>query len=144
MLATIRRARSMKRREEAAWWLGRACHLLGDMAVPARTRGVWHLAGDPLETFLEAQDDASLAKLAEPASGIDWPDDPAAIADVLANASAKLPADTTRTPWGRAKYERFGRGTKLDEDEVEAQARILVPLAVEATTALLRTVPPPA
>lgn len=143
MLVFIRRARSMKRRDQAAWWLGRACHLLGDMAVPARTRGVWHLAGDPLETYLERLEDAALAKLGEPASGIAWPDDPAAIADVLANASAKLPADTTRTPWGRAKFERFGRGTKLDEGEVEAQARVLVPLAVEATAALLSTVPPP-
>lgn len=143
MLVCVRRARSMKRREQAAWWLGRACHLLGDMAVPARTRGVWHLAGDPLETFLEAQDEASLAELAKTPSGTAWPDDPAAIADLLANASAKLPADTTRTPWGRATWERLGRGTKLDAREVEAQARVLVPLAVEATAALLSAVPPP-
>lgn len=143
MLALLRRARSMKRRERAAWWLGRAAHLLGDMAVPARTRGVWHLAGDPLETFVEAQDDTTLEELARPSSGVDWPDDPAAIADLLANASAKLPADTTRTPWGRLKYERLGRGTKLEASEIEAQARVILPLAVEATAALLRTVPPP-
>jgi hypothetical protein len=66
MLVCLRRARSMGRRGRAAWWLGRACHLLGDMAIPARTRGVWHLAGDPLETFLEAQDETTLVALAEP------------------------------------------------------------------------------
>lgn len=142
MLACVRRARSMKRRDRAAWWLGRACHLLGDMAVPARTRGVWHLAGDPLEAYLEGLDEAALKELASRPSGVDWPDDPAAIADVLARASAKLPADTTRTPWGRIAYERLGRGTRLDSLEVERQARIVVPLAVEATAALLRTVPP--
>jgi hypothetical protein len=143
MLACIRRARSTHRRDRAAWWLGRACHLLGDMAVPARTRGVWHLAGDPLETFLETESHAVLSQLAMAASRISWPDEPGAIADALANASAKLPADTTRTPWGRAVFERFGRGTKLGAAEVLAQACVIVPLAVEATAALLRTVPPP-
>lgn len=143
MLVCIRKARSETRRDRAAWWLGRACHLLGDMAVPARTRGVWHLQGDPLETWLEQQDDATLGELAKTPSGIAWPEDPGAIADVLASSSAKLPADTTRTPWGRMKYERLGRGMKLDAREVEAQARVIVPLAVEATAALLRTVPPP-
>lgn len=133
----------MTQRDRAAWWLGRACHLLGDMAVPARTRGVWHLAGDPLETFIDAQDDATLEAMARASSGIDWPEDPASIADALATASAKLRADTTRTPWGRLAYERLGRGTKLDAREVEAQARVVLPLAVEATAALLRAVPPP-
>ena len=44
----VRRSKQSDRRTRA-FWLGRACHLLGDMAVPARTRGVWHLEGDPLE-----------------------------------------------------------------------------------------------
>jgi hypothetical protein len=143
MLVCLRRARSMTRRDRAAWWLGRACHLLGDMAVPARTRGVWHLSGDPLETFIDAQDDAELERMANAPTGIDWPEDAAAIADRLANASAKLPADTTRTPWGRLAFERLGRGLRLSEREVAEQAEIVVPLAVEATAALLRTVPPP-
>jgi hypothetical protein len=143
MLVCIRRAEALRRRDRAAWWIGRACHLLGDMAVPARTRGVWHLSGDPLETFIDAQDEATLAEMASAQSGLDWPEDPAAIADLLANASAKLPADTTRTPWGRLAFERLGRGIRLSAQEVEEQARIVVPLAVEATAALLRAVPPP-
>ena len=40
--------------------------------------------------------------IAANASGIAWPDDPAAIADVLANASAKLPADSCRAPQTRS------------------------------------------
>lgn len=141
MLVCVRRARMMRERDEAAWWLGRACHLLGDMAIPARTRGVWHLLGDPLETFLEAQTSASLRAMLVP-SGTTWPEEPAAIAETLARASSALPADTTRTPWGKLAYDGFGRGRRLDDEEVERQARIMVPLAVEATAALMRAVRP--
>ena len=141
LLVCVRRARMMRDRDDAAWWLGRACHLLGDMAVPARTRGVWHLYGDPLETFLESRTTEDLRAMLVPSSTT-WPEDPAAIAETLARASSELPADTTRTPWGKLAYERFGRGTRLDPEEVERQARIVVPLAVEATAALMRAVRP--
>lgn len=142
MLACVRRSRAEGERRRAAWWLGRACHLLGDMAVPSRTRGVWHLAGDPLESWLDVQADATLAALLRADDG-DWPGEPASIAERLARSSAALPADTTRTPWGRFLFERLGRGVRLSNAEVEVQARVLLPLAVEATAALLRAVPPP-
>src|SRR5262245_28895517 len=50
----VQKARHEKIPARAAWWLGRACHLLGDVAVPARANRVWHLEGDPLEAWIEA------------------------------------------------------------------------------------------
>jgi hypothetical protein len=138
MLWCLRRVARARTRERAAWWMGRACHLLGDMAVPARTRGVWHLEGDPFEAWLEARTDDELAAISAstPASA---PDSASAdaIAAALARTSASFPADTTRTPWGRAMFRFARRGVMLDECAIEAQARVLLPHAIRATASLL-------
>jgi hypothetical protein len=141
MLRFVRRAKATRDRERAARLLGRACHLLGDMAVPARTRGVWHLAGDPLEAWLEARH-AELARLVPDTLAI-ADADAGAIADALASASSAHDADTTRTPWGRLAYARLRRGTRLGEGAIATQAEALLPLAVASTGALLRAVSPP-
>jgi hypothetical protein len=141
MLGLIHRASRSRSRARAAHLVGRACHLLGDMAVPARTRGVWHLAGDPLEAWLEERSDDLASLVPESIAILDG--DPGAIADALARASAIHDADTTRTPWGRALFERFGRGTRLDADALASQAEAILPLAVASTAALLRAVAPP-
>jgi hypothetical protein len=141
MLRAVRRAARSRSRARAASLVGRACHLLGDMAVPARTRGVWHLAGDPLEAWLEERSD-DLAALVPPSLAIAG-GDPDSIADALARASSAFEADTTRTPWGRVAFERFGRGTRLDAGAIALQARAILPLAVASTAALLRAVAPP-
>jgi hypothetical protein len=122
--------------KRAAFWLGRACHLLGDMAVPARARGVWHLLGDPLELFCEAhvEDLASLLPAALPERA----GPPTAHAESLARAASAERADTTRTPWGALRFRLLGRGERLTHSEVERQARLLVPLAVSHTCGLLR------
>jgi hypothetical protein len=137
MLRCVRRAE--RNRTRTAWWLGRACHLLADMAVPARTRGVWHLLGDPLEAWLEEDARRVDALACDP---LDVPSyGPAELADALAHASAAHVADTTRTPWAKILYGRTEKFVRLCEKDVEAQARTLVPLAVAHTAALLRAVP---
>ena len=109
--------------------------LLGDMAVPARTRGVWHLLGDPLETFWESHAEGLAELLPDelpPCTGL-----PEALAEALARASSAEPADTTRTPWGALGHRLLGKGERLTDTEVERQARCLLPLAVSHTRALL-------
>lgn len=128
------RARRASSPEAAAWWLGRACHLLGDLAVPSRTRGVWHLLGDPFELWIEAHLDR-LPALLPPALEVPR-GDPLQVAHRLACASSLFAADTTRTPWGACAW-RLGAGVRLSEAEVAAQAAALVPLVVASTAALL-------
>jgi len=120
--------------ERSAYFLGRACHVLGDAAVPARANGVWHLEGDPLEAWIEAR--------VESFRGVELPlfsaSSPGEIIEELASLAARLRADTTRTPWGRFSHHYLGRGVLLEEKELEAQARVIVPAAIAATVALLR------
>lgn len=144
LVRCVARARRQTDPRRAAWWLGRACHLLGDMAVPARTRGVWHFAGDPLERFCEEAAARSELRDLVPRDLAPAPErDAAALADGLAAASAAFAADTTRTPWGRFAFARRGRGVRLDDADVGAQARALVPLAVAHVAALLASVARP-
>jgi len=133
----VERARESACDRTAARFLGRACHLLGDMAVPARTRGVWHLLGDPLEAFWESHDAERHDLLGNPPRLGEVSGDPGELADSLARASSVYSADTTRTPWGSLAYALVGRGQKLQGASVLAQARALLPLAVSHTRALL-------
>lgn len=117
-----------------AWWLGRACHLLGDTAVPARARRIWHLEGDPLEAWLE-KNLHSLAKVKlEEENEVLNPDE---IFEKMSRLAASFPADTTRTPWGRAAFSWFKKGEQLDENEFARQARELVPMAIHMTRNLI-------
>jgi hypothetical protein len=121
----LRRARAAASDERAAHWLGRGCHLLGDAAVPARTRGVWHLLGDPLERYWEQLSEAQLSELTTAlpeatGSALDQ-------IEHLARRSSALPADTTRTPWGAARFYAQGRGIRLGDAQVAQQARELLP-----------------
>jgi hypothetical protein len=129
------RASHARSPELTAFWLGRACHLLGDMAVPARARGVWHLLGDPLELFCEAHVDHLADLLPDPLPHCVGP--PEAHAEALARAACAEAADTTRTPWGALRFRLLGSGERLTDAEVERQARRLLPLAVSHTRGLL-------
>jgi hypothetical protein len=120
--------------ERAAWWVGRTCHLLGDVAVPARANRVWHLEGDPLEAWIETRVDTFRGMEIADTKAIK-PDE---IIEELACAASKFAADTTRTPWGRAAHRWLGRGKMLDETELAKQARIMVPMAIASTKALLQ------
>jgi hypothetical protein len=143
LLYFVRRCeREIARRDEprGAWWLGRACHLLVDMAVPARTRGVWHLLGDPLECWVEravdAKDERFLPGERAPAT------DSGALADGLAALSASFPADTTRGPLGLLRHAILGRSVRISDAQAEAQALVLVPAAIAHAAALFESVSP--
>lgn len=112
--------------ERAAGLIGRACHLLGDVAVPARTRGVWHPLGDPYERWV----DAHLAELAAlpPAPPIAAAS-LHALVDGLARQAARHPADTTRSPWGALAHRLGRRRVIVDAAAAAGQARALFPIA---------------
>lgn len=135
-LVFLKKARREPNHERAAWWTGRACHLLGDVAVPARANRIWHIEGDPLEAWIEARVD-SFRDVTAPEVARKTPGE--IMEEVTRNAAA-FPADTTRTPWGRARFQWFGRGRKLDNDELAEQARFLVPLVIAYTKTLLQCV----
>ncbi|HVY24945.1 MAG TPA: hypothetical protein VHB79_00285 [Polyangiaceae bacterium] len=131
----LQRASRASSSSRAAFWLGRACHLLGDMAVPARTRGVWHLLGDPLEAFWEAHEDlAALLPLQLPATR----ESCLQHAESLARFSSSFAADTTRTPWGAARFRLLNDGQRLDSQELSEQAVQLLTRAVSHTRDFLR------
>jgi hypothetical protein len=136
----LARARQAPSPERAAFWLGRACHLLGDMAVPARTRGVWHLFGDPLEAFWEAHEDlSSLLPVPLPATEGSAPTDALQHVERLALFSSSFLADTTRSPWGAARFRWLGQGARLDSAQLGEQAAQLLTQAVVHTRDLLTT-----
>jgi hypothetical protein len=135
-LIFLEKARQTNESARAAWWIGRGCHLLGDVAVPARANRIWHIDGDPLEAWIEARVD-SFQQVRLPEITKKTPDE---MVEELARFAATFPADTTRTPWGRARFRFFERGRKLDNDELAEQARNLVPFVIACTKALLQWV----
>jgi hypothetical protein len=119
----------------AAHRFGRACHLLVDIAVPARSRGVWHFYGDPLEAWVEAHvaDLPAMAPAEIPSTS-----DPEALCESLARLSSTFPADTTRSTWGDLRMRVLARGVRVSEDDARLQASVLVPAAIAHVAALLR------
>lgn len=135
----IARARSGWRRapDHAASDIGRALHLLGDVAVPARTRGVWHPLGDPYERWVD--DHLAALRVAPPAPPVTAATI-AALVDSLARAAAVHVADSTRSPWG-ALAHRLGRPAVIVDDALaERQARALLPVALAHHVAFVRLV----
>ncbi len=123
----------------AAHLFGRASHLLVDVAVPARSRGVWHFYGDPLESWVEAHADEidAYAEVAPPSTN-----DPGELCESLARISAQFPADTTRTTWGSLRMRLTGRGVVISDHEARAQASVLVPAAIAHVASLLAGLTP--
>lgn len=123
--------------DRAAHHVGRACHLLGDVAVPARTRGVWHPLGDPYERWV----DEHLDLLAhEPVPAPVQAPSIAALVDRLARLAVVHIADTTRSPWGAVAL-RLGRSRAIVDDALaERQARALVPAALAHHAGFVRMV----
>ena len=133
------RARSGWRRapDQAANDVGRALHLLGDVAVPARTRGVWHPLGDPYERWVD--DHLAALRTAPPAPPVTAPTI-ATLVDGLARAAALHVADSTRSPWG-ALAHRLGRPAVIVDDALaERQARVLLPIALAHHVAFVRSI----
>lgn len=126
--------KSLNHPAKRAWWMGRACHLLGDTAVPARALRVWHIEGDPLEAWLEKHLHVFVDLKWEEADEAVTPDE---IFEKMARLAASFPVDTTRTPWGRTTWQWFHKGKQLDAEECLCQARTLLPMAIRMTRNLI-------
>ncbi len=114
--------------------LGRAIHLLTDMACPVHARRVVHLIDDPFEWYVEGNAPA-LEKLPVPPV----PDRACAseLVDELARHTQRFAPDKTNSPWGRL-MGRLHLREKVPARVLSAQARELIPLAAGHAAALLR------
>lgn len=116
----------------AAVALGRALHLVADLACPAHVTRTVHLRC-PYEGWVEEHGYELLHHPPhEPPEG-----SLAEITSALAAASRRFPADGTTSPWGRWLARR-GRRRALRKEEVAEQAEALLPLAMCAGAAVLR------
>jgi hypothetical protein len=120
-------------RGRGAHLLGRACHLLVYAAVPARTHGVWHYLGDPMERWIEE----NLHHVKELAVGETPP--VSSVNELVERLAAEAVAeevDGTRTLHGWVAG-RLGWRRALAEEVVAAQGRRLFPLAVASVARLM-------
>lgn len=113
--------------------LGRAAHLLTDMACPVHVHRVAHFT-DPYEWYVEG----NAARLAQETI----PDPPNAssvieLIEGLASYTQRFEADGTNSVQGRA-LKALGLRRPLHRDEVAAQARSLIPMAISYNAALFR------
>jgi hypothetical protein len=115
----------------ADFLLGRALHVLLDMACPAHAQNVWHYLRDPFERYVDAHA-AELAALPV-AAPPPWAG-PEALVDSLAGAARAVRADGRQTPWGRWLRRRQ---PPLGRPELAEQARLLLPLAGSHARALV-------
>lgn len=113
---------------QGAFLLGRALHVLIDMACPVHAQAALHYLDDPFERHVDAHI-AALGRLAVPPlpAGV-REGSIEGVVDSLAGAARREKADRTRTPWGRV-LRRLGRRTPVTGAQVAAQARRLIPLA---------------
>lgn len=120
----------------ASFLLGRAMHVLADMACPAHARNVWHHLRDPFELGVEGRA-GRLAAAPVPELPPELRNGaPGAWAESLARAARRERADGTRTWWGRA-LRRLGLRRPVGGREAAAQADRLVPLAAAHVRVLL-------
>jgi hypothetical protein len=120
------------RNAEAFVQLGRAAHILIDMACPVHATRTAHL-DDPYEWFVDgnARELASLPVGPVPRElGVEE------IVRSLARVSQQYPADGTNNPFGRA-LRWLGFRKPLRKREVEAQAREIIPIAAAHMIAFL-------
>jgi hypothetical protein len=103
--------------------LGRALHVLLDMACPAHAQNVWHYLRDPFERYVDAHA-AELAALPV-APPPPW-QGPEALIDSLAGAARAVRADRRQTPWGKLLRRAE---PPLPRAELAEQATMLLPLA---------------
>lgn len=121
-------------REAAAFLeLGRALHLLVDMACPVHAQRVVHVS-DPFEWYVESH----AAELGQPPAG-PVADRPRAseLIESLSHFTQAYPADRTHNGWGYLMW-RLRLYPKMDTATVAAQARALIPVAAGHAAALLR------
>jgi hypothetical protein len=112
-------------------YLGRASHLLTDMACPVHVHRVAHFT-DPYEWYVEGNRDALSA---EPV-----PEPPALgsvveLIEGLAGFTSRFAADGTNSVHGRI-FKALGLRRSLGREEVGAQARAIIPVAASYNAAL--------
>ncbi len=119
-----------------AFLLGRALHVLIDMACPVHAQGVAHYLDEPFERHVDAAAE-DLASLPVPALSAHVAEGgPQALVDSLAGAARREIADTTKSPWGRV-LRRWGYRQPPSGREIKEQARRLIPLCAAHVRALI-------
>ena len=114
--------------------LGRAAHLLTDMACPVHAQRTVHMISDPFEWYVEGNAGA-LEHLPVPAVA---PRGRASeLVEDLARHTQRFAPDLTSSPWGRLLW-KAGLRRKLPVPVLSDQARQLIPLAAGHAAALLR------
>jgi hypothetical protein len=134
LMSRARAAYARGRAGAAIIALGRAAHLLIDMACPVHSHRTVHMIDDPYEWYVEGNV-AALRALPVPS----WPDRarPSELVDDLARYAQPFTPDGTHSPWG-AVLRRVGVRQALTAAVIAEQARALIPAAAAATAALLR------
>jgi hypothetical protein len=115
--------------------LGRACHVLTDMACPPHVHRVIHEA-DPFEWYVEVHAAALADTGATPTAARPTMRDPAALVTSLSALTRRAAADRTRNAVGRW-LRRLGLLRPLPAREVARQARELIPAAAAHVAALI-------
>ena len=114
--------------------LGRALHLLADMACPVHAQRVVHFVADPYEWYVESHT-PELRDL--PVASVGDAERASTLVESLCRFTQSFPADRTHSPWGHLMW-RLGRHRKTDGVTLAAQARALIPQAAGHAAALLR------
>ena len=114
--------------------LGRAAHLLTDMACPVHAQRTVHMISDSFEWYVEGN-----ARALEilPVPAVATRRRASELIEDLAGQTQRFPADTTNSPWGRLLW-KAGMRRKIPAPMLSDQACQLIPLAAGYAAALLR------
>jgi hypothetical protein len=134
LLASARAARRAGDDVVSAFHLGRAVHVLADLACPVHAHAVWHYLDDPFERWVDAHaSELASSVVPELPAPLDTAE---ALTASLAAAAREERPDATKSPWGRL-LKRAGIRETPGGDEVAAQGRRLIPLAAAHVRRLL-------
>lgn len=126
------------RARDAAFALGRAIHLLSEMAAPVHSSVVLHWYGDPFELYVE-QHARELRRLPLPELPAEAAraQSAAELTHLLAVHAQQFPCDRTRNVPGFIGW-KLGLLQRPSPEEVERQVRALIPMGARFTQELLR------
>jgi hypothetical protein len=114
--------------------LGRAAHLLTDMACPVHAQRTVHMISDSFEWYVEGNArDLELLPVPTVAARRRASE----LVEDLARHTQRFAPDTTNSPWGRVLW-KVGLRRKIPVPILDDQARQLIPLAAGHAAALLR------